>query len=135
MNMMSDLPIKKIIRESLIVWLVVILIIWLRKIFLLYFSTEVLMGLMASIGVTLFEFYTNKIEKTKQKNINEIEILREQINEISDKLDYNLLSLQNMSSKFETYDVSLDKLRNEIHNKHLEELKDMNIKLFLLLEK
>ena len=131
---MSDLPVRKILQQSFIVWGMVMLFIWLRKIFLLYFSTEILVGLLASIGIALFEFYSNKIEVSKQKNISEIEAMKKQINEISDKLDYNLMSLQNMSSSFNEYDLALDKLKADMCNKHISELKEMNNKLFLLLD-
>lgn len=131
---MSDLPIRKLFQQSFIVWGVVMLFIWLRKIFLLYFSTEILVGLVASIGIALFEFYSNKNEASKQKNISEIESMKEQINEISDKLDYNLMSLENMSSNFNEYDLALDKLKADMCNEHISELKEMNNKLFLLLD-
>lgn len=131
---MSDLPIRKLFQQSFIVWGMVILFIWLRKIFLLYFSTEILVGLVASIGIALFEFYSNKIEANKQKNKSEIESMKKQISEISDKLDYNLMSLQNMSSNFNEYDLALDKLKADMVIAHISELKEMNNKLFLLLD-
>lgn len=134
LTLMSDLPIRKLFQQSFIVWGVVMLFIWLRKIFLLYFSTEILVGLVASIGIALFEFYSNKNEASKQKNISEIESMKEQINEISDKLDYNLMSLENMSSNFNEYDLALDKLKADMCNEHISELKEMNNKLFLLLD-
>lgn len=132
--MMSNLPFKRIIRDTLIVWGLVMLIMWLRRIFLLYFSIEALFGLTASILIALFEFYNNRNNEIKKKNISEVEKLRREISEISDKLDYNLLSLQNMSNNFSAYDVSLEKLKNDIHNKHIDELKEMNAKLFQLLK-
>lgn len=110
------------------------LFIWLRKIFLLHFSTEILVGLVASIGIALFEFYSNKIEASKQKNISEIESIKEQINEISDKLDYNLMSLENMSSSFNEYELALDKIKADMFIAHISELKEMNDKLFQLLD-
>lgn len=133
MNQVNNMKIKQIVRNTLIVWFLVVIIIWIKELFLDNLSIEILVGLTVSIGVTLFEFYSNRMDNEEKSRTTEIELLKTKMNELGDRIDYNLLSLQNLSSNVDSFNKSLDNIRQEVVDIHINQLKDMNQKLLSII--
>lgn len=133
MNKVNNMKIKQIVRNTLIVWFLVVIIIWIKELFLDNLSIEILVGLAVSIGVALFEFYSNRMDNEEKSRTTEIELLKTKMNELGDRIDYNLLSLQNLSSNVDSFNKSLDKIRQEVVDIHINQLEDMNQKLFSII--
>ena len=133
MNQVNNMKIKQIVRNTLIVWFLVVIIIWIKELFLDNLSIEILVGLAVSIGVALFEFYSNRMDNEEKSRTTEIELLKTKMNELGDRIDYNLLSLQNLSSNVDSFNKSLDNIRQEVVDIHINQLEDMNQKLLSII--
>jgi len=133
MNQVNNMKIKQIVRNTLIVWFLVVIIIWIKELFLDNLSIEILVGLAVSIGVALFEFYSNRMDNEEKSRTTEIELLKTKMNELGDRIDYNLLSLQNLSSNVDSFNKSLDNIRQEVVDIDINQLEDMNQKLLSII--